>query len=133
MKALIAEDDELSAALLGHILEKYGDIDIAVNGEEALICARKAMDEGSPYDLFCLDIMMPKVDGQTVLRELRAEERNRQVTEVDAAKVIMISALDDSRNILNAFQEGCEAYLIKPLDRATLLDQLKEFGLIETG
>ena len=64
MKTLIVEDDFTSRLLLQEILKRFGEIHIAVNGKEAVAAVRSAMDAGVPYDLICLDMMMPEMDGR---------------------------------------------------------------------
>jgi two-component system chemotaxis response regulator CheY len=131
MKTLIVEDDFLARSLLSTLLSEYGVCHVAVNGEEALGAVARAFDEGARYDLICLDIMMPVMDGQQALQEIRKIEDKHGVTGLDATKVIMVTAVDDSRNIMKAFRQGqCEAYLTKPLDRDRLMKHLKDLGLI---
>lgn len=131
MKTLIVEDDFLARSLLSTLLSEYGVCHVAVNGQEALDAISRAMDEGSPYDLVCLDIMMPVMDGQEALLELRKMEEARGIQGLNATKVIMVTAIDDSKNIMKAFRQGlCEAYLTKPLDRNKLISYIKDLGLV---
>ncbi|TCL64770.1 two-component system chemotaxis response regulator CheY [Hydrogenispora ethanolica] len=131
MKTLIVEDDFVSRRLLQIILAPYGPCDIAVNGKEAIEAFRLAWQEKSPYQLICLDIMMPELGGQEVLKTIRAIEREMSVDWGDGAKIIMTTALHDHENIKQAFQEQCEAYLVKPIERVKLLQQLREMQLID--
>lgn len=132
MKTLIVEDDFLARALLSTMLGEYGICHVAVNGQEALDAVEAAMEDNDPYDLICLDIVMPVMDGQQALLELRKREMARGLKGEDVTKVIMVTAIDDSKNIMKAFRLGqCEAYLTKPLDRNKLVDHLKNLGLID--
>ncbi|WP_136796120.1 MULTISPECIES: response regulator [Desulfosediminicola] len=131
MKILIVEDDFLTRSLLSALLSEYGVCHVAANGEEALAAVTRAYAENSPYDLICLDIVMPVMDGQKALHDIRQIEEKHGISGLDACKVIMITAQDDSENIMRAFHQGkCEAYLTKPLDRDKLLYHLKELGLV---
>ena len=131
MKTLIVEDDFLVRALLTTLIAKYGECHVAVNGKEALDAVQSAFDENQPYDLICLDIIMPVMDGQETLLELRKMEEDRYISPSHITKVIMITAVDDSKNMMKAFREGqCEAYLTKPVDKAKLIDHLKKLDLI---
>lgn len=131
MKTLIVEDDFLARSLLSTLLLEYGVCHVAVNGREALAAVEVALEEGEPYDLICLDIVMPVMDGQQALQEIRRIEKNKGVPIHNATKVIMVTAVDDPRNIKQAFRQGqCEAYLTKPLDRGKLKGHLKDLGLI---
>lgn len=131
MKALIVEDDFVSRRLLQMILSPYGRSDVAVNGLEAVEAFKLAWQEGEPYDLICLDIMMPEMDGQHVLQEIRRFEKERGTDWLTAVKVIMTTALQDHENILQAFREQCEAYLVKPINKDKLIAHLREMALIE--
>jgi two-component system chemotaxis response regulator CheY len=131
MKTLIVEDDFTSRLLLQRILLPYGEAHVAVDGEEAITAFRSALKSREPYDLVCLDIMMPRKDGHAVLKELREAEAEKGVSGLDGAKVVMISALGDSRNVLKSFGSQCEAYIVKPLDMCQLIKQLRTLGLID--
>ncbi len=132
MKALIVEDDFLARSLLSTLLSEYGICHVAVNGKEALEAIRTAFEDKEPYDLICLDIKMPVMDGQEALMALRKMEGDLGINGWDATKVIMITAIDDPKNIMRAFRQGqCEAYLSKPLDRDKLVGHIRDLGLIE--
>jgi len=131
MKALIVEDDNTSRRLLECMMTPLADVDLAEDGEIAVNLFQKALDESAPYDLVCLDILLPKLSGQEVLKFIRQTEEDNGVTEKGRVKIIMATALDDSDNIMDAFGSQCEAYLIKPIDRARLIEELVELGLIE--
>jgi len=77
--------------------------------------------------------MMPKKDGQQVLKEIRAYEEERDVVGLDGVKIIMTTALDDSKSVLNAFKAGCEGYIVKPYNRQKIYGKLEELGLIDQG
>ncbi|MGC8492671.1 MAG: response regulator [Syntrophobacteraceae bacterium] len=130
MKTLIVEDDFTSRVLLQEILNQYGSVHIAVNGREAVSAAKLAQEEGEPYDLICLDIMMPEMDGQEALRLIREQEEARGIFSTYGAKIIMTTALNDMRNILAAHHSLCDAYLFKPIDKAKLLEELGKMGLL---
>jgi two-component system chemotaxis response regulator CheY len=130
VKALIVEDDFTSRLLLQKLLSPYGDCHVAVNGREAIHAFRLAMAEELPYDLVCLDIMMPEMDGHEVLKAMRAAEETAGILAGDGVKVIMTTATQDKKNVFSAFREQCDGYLVKPVDRAKLLDHLASFELI---
>ena len=131
MKALIVEDDFTSSLLLQEILKHYGPSDTALNGRQAVEAVRRAIDSGEPYDLICLDIMMPEMDGHEALQQIRALEEAKGIVAVKGAKVVMTTALDDSKNILASFKDQCDIYLTKPVDKAKLLGELRKLKLIE--
>lgn len=131
MKTLIVEDDFTSRKLLQLMLLPLGECDVAVNGKEALDAFRLAASEGKRYDLICLDIMMPEMDGHEVLKEIRRMEEEEGIVGRQAVKVIMTTALDDSKNILKAFNEQCEGYLVKPIEKRQLVEKLYSLGLFD--
>ncbi|MGE5474102.1 MAG: response regulator [Ignavibacteriales bacterium] len=128
MKILIVEDDFVSAKLLETILSSYGTCDVAVNGTEAIGMIEKSFAEKGLYDLICLDIMLPEINGHDVLKQLRELEIQNNDKKV---KVIMITALGDSDNIKKSFSEKAEAYLVKPIFRDTLIETIKRLELID--
>lgn len=131
LKILVVEDEFISRALLMEMLAAYGVCHVAVNGREAIEVLRRSMQSGAGYDLVCLDIMMPEMDGQEVLTEIRNMEREFGLSGRRATKVIMTTALTDSQSIMKAFTEGCcEAYLTKPIDRSKLQATLQDLNLI---
>ena len=130
MKILIVEDDFTSRLLLQELLKSYGTSHIAVNGKEAVDAVRLALEAGEPYDLICLDIMMPQMNGQEALRQIREQEESRGILSTFGAKVLMTSALDDTKNVMDAFRSLCDAYMTKPINKAKLLEKLRELKLI---
>ncbi|MFA9465450.1 MAG: response regulator [Velocimicrobium sp.] len=131
MKILIAEDDFASRKFMLRFLSKYGECDITVDGEEAVEAFTMALDADEGYDLICLDIMMPGVDGYQALKRMRDIEQEREITEEKAAKIIMTTALNEGRNVTKAFEFGCVAYAGKPIDQEKFENVLRKLGLIE--
>lgn len=131
MKSLIVDDDFFSRRILQTILSGYGECHVAVDGQEALYAFKQALAEEEPYDAICLDIMMPGMTGQEVLKEIREIEKNKNILGDNSVKIIMTTALDDSENIRMAFREQCESYLIKPIHKSKLIKVLSDFGLVE--
>lgn len=131
MRALIVEDDPISRRLLEKMLAPYGECSLVVNGREAVETFSRALMEKEPYDLVCLDIMMPEMDGQECLKVLRGLEREMKVPPQQESKIVMTTAVDSARSILEAYYRGgCNAYLIKPIVRETLVGTLREHRLI---
>lgn len=131
LKILIVEDDFVCRKQLQMCLSEFGDCYIAVNGQEAVEAIGSAYNEGYPYDLICLDIRMPEMDGQEALRTIRQIEHDRGIMGLDCVKVIMTTGLDDSENIIGAFRTGCEAYIVKPVEKGKLLKEMEGLGLIK--
>lgn len=127
MKALVVEDDFTSRKVLVNTLTKKQDeCDVAVTGEEALRAIHSALSSNEPYQLICLDVMLPDMTGIDVLQTLRTMEEQFGIFALKGAKVIMTTGRDDSAAVLSAFKAGCEAYLIKPFSRGEFLDKVEE-------
>lgn len=131
MRILIAEDDLVSRKVIFKFLSSYGECDITIDGMEALEVFMMAWDEGKPYDLICLDIMMPELDGIKTLKTIREIENQKGVEEEKRAKIIMTTALNDKETVSNAFDTGCEAYAAKPLNMGKMVDVMKKLGLLK--
>lgn len=133
MRILIVEDDFISRKILQNILSEFGPSDIAVNGQEAVDAFKLAWEESNPYDLICMDIMMPALNGHEALSQIRQLEKQMAVESSAEAKVIMTTALDDKRNVVDAFYKGGAAsYFVKPIDRKKLIEELRILGLISS-
>jgi two-component system chemotaxis response regulator CheY len=130
MKALVVEDDFSSRLLLHKYLARFGECHIAVNGREAIQAFQLAQCQGVPYDLICMDIMMPEMDGLSALRRIRELERLAGVLAGSGVKIVMTTALNDSKNVFAAFNGLCDAYITKPVEIGKLLHQLRAFKLV---
>ena len=130
MKILLAEDDYVTRKFMANFLSKYGECDVTVDGMEAVDAFMMALEDGEPYDLACLDIMMPVMDGYQALVGIRNLERDRNIPEDKAVKVIMTTALNDEKNVKMAFDLGCSVYSGKPIDQDRFEQALKKLGLI---
>ncbi|MCI5212592.1 MAG: DNA-binding response regulator, partial [Candidatus Electrothrix sp. ATG2] len=112
MKVLIVEDEQRLAALLKKGLEEQSfAVDICFDGEEGLYMA-----ETFPYDAVLLDVMLPKMDGFTVLDSLR-----KQGIEVP---VLMLTARSEVESRVKGLNQGADDYIPKPFDFTELLARL---------
>ena len=130
MRSLIVEDEPTSAMVMQTFMATFGEAQISPNGREALERFEKALDDALPYDLVCLDILMPELDGKKVLARIREIETERQILGSKAVKIIMTTAVSQSHEIQSAFKHGCEAYLIKPIIKEKLISYLQRLELI---
>lgn len=130
MRILLAEDDYVTRKAMDNFLSKYGECDVTVDGMEAVDAFLLALEEDEPYDLVCLDIMMPVMDGYQALQGIRNLEKERNIPPDKAAKVIMTTALNDEKNVKMAFELGCTIYSGKPIDQVRFEQALKKLGLI---
>ncbi len=131
MKILIAEDDLVSRRFISKVMSKYGECDLVVDGLEAIDAYMMAIKDEEPYDLICLDIMMPKVDGVKVLKTIRELEQQNKVEPEKHVKIIMTTALGDTDVVQTAFDYQCDAYASKPIDIQKLIEVLRKLKLID--
>ena len=130
MRVLIVDDDFYSRVMLHDMLRPVAECHIAVNGEEALGAFKKALEDGRPYDLVCMDLVMPEMDGQQALREMRGYEEEMGLSDVQRCKAIVISMLEDSRETNDAFfLGGADCFLVKPIEEERFMAELRALGL----
>ncbi|MFW6313238.1 MAG: response regulator [Spirochaetota bacterium] len=131
MRTLIVEDDFVNRLVLQKRLEQYGEVHIAVNGDEAVHAVKSMLDNDDRYDLICLDIMLPGMDGHEALKQIRAAEYGSGYPVGQGSKIVMTSALKDADNVMGAFRGEADGYLVKPIESDQLHKQLRTLGLIE--
>ncbi len=131
LRVLLVEDDFASRLLLQSFLSGYGECHIAVNGREAVEAFRSVLERGQRYDLICMDIMMPEMDGREAVRQVRALEEAQGISSTYGAKIIMTTAVTDIKEVIQCFRVLCDSYLMKPIDLTQLLSQLKSYKLVQ--
>lgn len=128
MKILIVDDDSTCRMILLRLLETRAICNAVMNGKEAVAAFTQGIVEGKPYDLLLVDIMMPEMDGQQVVREVRRIEAEEWgILYPRGVKIIMTTALDDPQNVVTAFKSLCDGYLVKPIAKDNLMKTLQEF------
>lgn len=119
---LLIEDGIDNQRLFTKILEKAGaKVELAVNGQEGLTAAIRKHRSGEAYDLIVSDMQMPIMDGYETARRLRAAGIK--------APIIALTAGAMSGTREKCLEAGCDAYLTKPIERATLIEKCREFTL----
>ncbi|NJL22497.1 MAG: response regulator [Leptolyngbyaceae cyanobacterium SM1_3_5] len=113
MRILLIEDDECIAKSLETILTKENyAVDVAIDGELGW-----RLIEAFAYDLILLDVVLPKVDGITLCRQIR--ESNYQTP------VLLLTARDSSRDRVLGLDAGADDYVVKPFERSELLARMR--------
>ncbi|MGD0437580.1 MAG: response regulator [Bryobacteraceae bacterium] len=130
LRILLVEDDFASRLLLQTFLSRYGECHIAVNGREAVDAFRTALEHGERYDLICMDIMMPEMNGREAVRQVRELEETFGILSTSGAKIIMTTAVDEVKEVIRCFKELCDAYLVKPIDLNQLVGHMRSFRLV---
>lgn len=130
LRILLVEDDFASRLVLHTFLSRYGECHIAVNGSEAVEAFCNAGRHGEHYDLICMDIMMPGLDGIEAVRQIRSLEEADGVCSNSGAKIVMTTALDGIHDVARAWNELCDGYLVKPIDLSRLLLRMHAWNLV---
>lgn len=131
MKILIAEDEFVSRRILKEMLSKYGEIHLAVDGQEAIEAFERALSANERYDLVCLDIMMPELDGKEVAKRIRSIEKSLGIRGSSETPILMTTALSDAKTVFQSlYKSGATSYVTKPLEMAKLEKALQEMKLI---
>lgn len=130
MRILIAEDDFASRKVILKFLSLYGECDVTVDGMEAIDAFMMALEEDEPYDLICLDVMMPIMDGYQALKNIRDIEKEHNIPDDKQTKIIMTTALNEEKNVKKAFELGCTVYCAKPIDMDNLKSTIEKLELI---
>lgn len=142
LSILVVEDDFLSRKTLVAMLKPYGTCDVAINGQEAVEAFTQGLED-HPYDLVCMDIMMPRMDGFEAVKHLRTAEMiaavrklkqqglQKEYYERNDTVILMTSSLDDPENYVKAcYRCGANAYLVKPISQEQLHSALARFSLL---
>ena len=109
MKILIIEDDKLLAEALQTLLEIKGfDVEVVYDGEDGTEYAETGI-----YDLLIMDVMMPKLNGYQMARQVR----HRRVT----TPILMLTAKSETQDRIEGLNAGADYYLTKPFDNMELL------------
>jgi len=131
MKILIVEDDFGSRISIQKMLSPYGECEVAVNGKEAVEAFKVCLEAGVPYQLICLDIMMPEMNGREALSLIREREESFNIALRDEVKIVMMTALETPKDVIDAYHHGgCTSYLVKPILKDDILKMLTELNLL---
>lgn len=117
-KILIMEDDDMTAELIEFLLKRQGhEVKVAADGAQG----EKDLHEWQP-EIVVLDVLMPFVDGFTVLKNIRANPATQNTP------VLMLTAKTAERDIVDALDMGANDYLVKPFQPAELMARINRLS-----
>ncbi|QWR77477.1 response regulator [Candidatus Magnetomonas plexicatena] len=129
MRILIADDDFAIRTLLQQFLGDYGEVDAAVSGAQAVDFFKSAMENNNPYNIIFLDVIMPEMNGLQALESIRNKEQSLGITPGNEVKIVMATALNSPKDVLDAYYiGGCNNYITKPFDFKKIAEMLKKHG-----
>jgi DNA-binding response OmpR family regulator len=131
VEILLVEDSASDEELTIHAFRKYNltnKLQVVRDGEEALdfiFCrgafAGRKFDNGPKVVL--LDIKLPKVDGLSVLRQIKGDDRTKHIP------VVMLTSSQEERDVVDGYQFGANSYIVKPVGFEQLTEAVREIGL----
>jgi len=127
---LVVEDEAISRKVMVSFLTPLGSCDTAETGKAAVDAFRRSIETGKRYDLITLDIKLPEMNGDEVLQEIRRIETDSGTQPGDGVRIIMTTVMDDPKGIMDTFKNQCDAYIIKPVDKTKLIEQIRKLGLL---
>lgn len=131
MKCLVVEDDIVSNKILNTFLKYFGECTAVFDGDQAVEAYKEALQANEPFDLVCMDIMMPNLDGRQAVAQIRKIEKQHGISENEKAKIIMTTCVDEEEDIRLAYHYGCNAYMVKPIYQQSLMAEMGKLGILE--
>src|ERR1041385_6498007 len=128
MRSLLVDDSPVILQVLKNFLHKFSDCDLAQNGQAGIDAFTRSLDDQNRYDLVCLDLQMPEIDGLQLIGLIRSQEQERQL--VSRCKILVITATGEAEAIREIRAKGADGYLLKPISEQKLLDTLANLGLV---
>lgn len=114
-RILVVEDDEDLLRMLQHMLVSLGQVVRAADGAEALA----QLQRDAQFDLVITDLMMPRMDGLTLAKRMKADPRLASIP------VLMLTAKNTPKDVIAGINAGARHYITKPFKQRELLEKVK--------
>lgn len=128
---LVIDDQMTTRMLLRCMLETYGEVVEAKAGKEGVALFGAALADGAPFQMVCVDLGLPDIDGNQVLEQLRAVEVQQQVRA--PATIVVVSGNDTEEARGDALERSADAYLTKPVSYESMFALLARIGAVGGG
>lgn len=129
MRLLLVDDNSKNTKLLKAILAPYGECESVEGGKEAICAFEKAWNDWRPFSFIFLDIMMPEMDGEQVLVNIRETEQIKNIHHQHRVKIVMVSAHSDEELFKRCVQCGCDDFIVKPFNKEIIFKKLAKHGV----
>jgi two-component system chemotaxis response regulator CheY len=133
MRILVVDDDRPNRKLLRDIVSKLGECETAEGGQEAISAFQKAWEDWRPFNLIFLDILMPEIDGRQVLLKIREIEKEKKISEQHQIRIIMVTGVSEEEMVMDCLRNGCDEFIVKPLDIKLVFEKIKKLGLMKSN
>ncbi len=130
INALIVEDVFLIQRVIERFIEPYGVFTVSNNGKEALKKYAEFFFNGNAFNLVCLDIYLPEMNGLDVLSNIRKFEDEIKLKSEERCKIIIISSVTHPATVQQAYKLGCDYYVAKPFSKEDIVNALKKIKMI---
>lgn len=114
MRSLIVDDELVSRTKLQVLVSEFGPCQAVESGREAVVAFHQGWENYLPLDLIWLDLVMPGMDGEETLIQIRNLENDMGLGPTARVKVVMVTAKSDMQTVRNLMRAGCDDYLVKP-------------------
>lgn len=126
LRFLIVDDDVLTGRLIKNVVSEFGSCDQKSTGKDAVDSFKHAYNEGNPYDLVFLDILMPDMNGQMVLKTMREYEAELGDVGEKGCRIIMLSSSREPQDVIETYKNQCDGFITKPMTKNQVQQLLRQ-------
>ena len=130
MRTLVVDRNAEIREEMWRWLSVFGECVTAESGEEGLVYFKESFQENDIFDLVCTDIILDDMDGFQMIRQAREIEKMMGVSEEYKAKIVVVSARNESRNVKRALEVGADAYAGRPITGEKFISSLQRLKLM---
>jgi len=124
-RILIIEDSQPNRDLLKEILKETAECDFAESGIAAAEMYNRSIEQKQAYDVILLDIILPEASGIDLLKKIRKSERDAGILLGEGVPIVMVTGQE--QRFLEAYDKGCNDYILKPIQPEVLLQKIRKY------
>ncbi len=133
MRILIVDDDSKNRKLLAKMMADFGECETVESGKEAFSAFTKAWENWRPFNIIFLDILMPEMDGREVLQKIRELEKEKNISKQHQVKILMVSGMSEKDMVLQCLKDGCDEFIVKPIEVQLLFEKINNLDLAKAN